>query len=688
MRGFAAVLSVICMLCSAHSAMADKRVAFVVGNGAYRNAAALPNPPLDGKAMAALLRSIGFDVVEGINLSRDGMTERLLDFGKKAAGADIAVFFYAGHGIAVNGTNYLLPIDADIKSEADVRLGAAINVDTTLDRAMGDAKVKLVFLDACRDNPFAARLKASVKRNVSIQSGLAEMKAGENTLIAFATGPGQTALDGPAGSDSPFTRALLDNIARPGVEIQQAMTMVRAEVDRETEKGQLPWGYTNLTGAVYLNPVAGPADKAPVPVASGAAASDPELEFYRAIKDSKKPADLEAYLKAYPNGQFASLAKARIAALSQPPSKATRGGSADGVDPATFNADANQTTEDQIGLDKSQRRDVQRRLNTLGFDTKVSGKFDDSRDMIKRWQSARGYPITGYLNKLQQKALQAEIVAIQQASVSADDDRPARREGSPRRRYSRGGGKSLGGFFGGTIADLGGMVGGGRFHDPTDSPTDTPKQPKPTASATQAKPSQPDLPDFPWPPPAPSASYVLPKNLLERYHTLQEATDAIISALEATGYVERSFYRTEPGGVALVTRLERIESDGSPAHPERWASVAGNYASSADLMNFLKGLFFAKTGYYRLIVFIIQDTPFVASAKTMAEPEARALIRQGANVLPADTGARAFAGNHCTALIYEFSSDGKTVDLLAESPLTGKQHLDKAGLLSMLGKTH
>ena len=370
------------------------------------------------------------------------------------------------------------------------------------------------------------------------------------------------------------------------------------------------------------------------------------------------------------------------------------------VDPATFNAEANQTTEDQIGLDRSQRRDVQRRLNGLGFDNRVTGKFDDdTRGVIKRWQSARGYPITGYLNALQRKALQAEIVAVQQASD--DDDGPVRGAGSPRphssgagggtRRGGGGGSRRVGGLFGGTVADLGGMVGGGGFRHSTDNQTDTSTQPKPAASttpATSAKPSQPDLPDFPWPPPAPSASYVLPKNLLERYQTLQEATDAIISALEATGYVERSFYRTEPGGIALVTRLERIESDGSPAHPERWAGVAGNYSSSIDLMNFLKGLFFAKTGYYRLIVFIIQDTPFVASAKTMAEPEARALIRKGANVLPADTGARVFAGNHCTALIYEFSSDGRTVGLLAESPLTGKQHLDKAGLLSLLGKPH
>ena len=154
MRFLITALSVAALLISATAAKADKRVAFVVGNGAYKNVQPLPNPAIDARSMAKVLRSVGFEVVEGANLSRDKMTERLLEFGKKAEGADVALFFYAGHGIAISGTNYLLPIDADIKSEMDVKLGAAINIDLTLEQTMGDAKVKLVFLDACRDNPF------------------------------------------------------------------------------------------------------------------------------------------------------------------------------------------------------------------------------------------------------------------------------------------------------------------------------------------------------------------------------------------------------------------------------------------------------------------------------------------------------------------------------------------------------
>src|SRR6195952_4283585 len=218
MRFLIAAMSVAAFLASANAAFADKRVAFVVGNGAYKNVAPLPNPAIDAKSIAKVLRNVGFEVVEGADLTRDKMTERLLEFGKKAEGADVALFFYAGHGIAINGTNYLLPVDADLKSEMDVKLGAAINIDVPLEQTMSDAKVKLVFLDACRDNPFAARLRsAKTTRSVNVQTGLAEMKSGEGTLIAFATGPGQTALDGEAGTNSPFTRALMANIATPGI---------------------------------------------------------------------------------------------------------------------------------------------------------------------------------------------------------------------------------------------------------------------------------------------------------------------------------------------------------------------------------------------------------------------------------------------------------------------------------------
>ncbi len=242
------------------------------------------------------------------------------------------------------------------------------------------------------------------------------------------------------------------------------MTEVRAQVNEETNKGQLPWGHTNLIGSVYLNPAAAPAAGAAAsPALAGVAptsgASDVELEFWRSVKESNKPEELNAYLTSYPNGQFKSLALARIASLENGASTATRNLTT-GVDPATFTQEANQTTEDQIGLDRGQRRDVQRRLNGLGFDTKVTGKFDDgTRAVITRWQAARGYPSSGFLNKLQHKALLTEIVASTQTSSDDSDDHAARRvrhSGGSSGGGRRGGGDP-GAFIGGV---MGGMMGG------------------------------------------------------------------------------------------------------------------------------------------------------------------------------------------------------------------------------------
>jgi uncharacterized membrane protein YgcG len=210
---------------------------------------------------------------------------------------------------------------------------------------------------------------------------------------------------------------------------------------------------------VFLNPLqaapGAPAEAANAPTAATGPVSEVELEFWRSVKDSNKPEELNAYLTNYPSGNFKSIALARIASLQDGPSTATRNLST-GIDAATFTEEADQTAEDQLGLDKGQRRGVQRRLNGLGFDTKVNGKFDEAtRTVITRWQVARGYPKTGFLNKLQHKALQSEIVA---ARVASSDDEPAHR--SRRSGGGGGGGRHYHGGGGGGGGLLGGMMGG------------------------------------------------------------------------------------------------------------------------------------------------------------------------------------------------------------------------------------
>ena len=201
---------------------------------------------------------------------------------------------------------------------------------------------------------------------------------------------------------------------------------------------------------------------------------------------------------------------------------------------------------------------------------------------------------------------------------------------------------------------------------------------QPADSEQEAK-----LPEFPWPPPTASASYLLPAATLRGYDTVGEVTAAILSALERNGYVERSFFRTEDGGVALVTRLERINADGSSfVETERWPTKGQDHASSESLYRFLRGLFYVDPGHYRVIVFVLQDLPFSQSSESITADEAKAWLTSGANVLPPQIANRPLGGGHCTALIYEFASDGKTVRVI-ESSLTGKSHLEKAGLAAL-----
>jgi uncharacterized caspase-like protein len=243
---------------TANAAKAERRVALVMGNGAYQNMPQLQCPADDAGAMAELLRKVGFDVIEGRDLDGKQMKKRLLEFGKQADGADLALLYFSGQSFTVNGTNYLLPVDARIKPadlatppgrDIKAKPGELISLNGTIDETMSHARIKLVFFDASRMFPVG-------KIGASSGAGLAELKTQEGTMIEFATGPGQTALDGAKGAHSPFTRALLANIAAPGMEIQQAMTRVRAQVNEETSRQQLPWRHTYLIGDVYLNPAA------------------------------------------------------------------------------------------------------------------------------------------------------------------------------------------------------------------------------------------------------------------------------------------------------------------------------------------------------------------------------------------------------------------------------------------------
>ena len=235
-------------------AQAAGRVALVIGNSAYEHTTPLRNPSNDANDMARALADLGFEVIEGLDLDKSGFAEKLREFARAARRADVSLFFYAGHGLQVDGDNYLVPIDARLKEEVDLRLEAF-----ELAAFMGQmrSRTNLVFLDACRDNPLADGLKRSmgVSRSAAIQRGLGRVTDTSGTLIAYATQPGNVADDGD-GRNSPFTGALLAHIATPGLSVNDLLATVTDTVMTVTHDEQQPWTHSSLRKPFYFIPSA------------------------------------------------------------------------------------------------------------------------------------------------------------------------------------------------------------------------------------------------------------------------------------------------------------------------------------------------------------------------------------------------------------------------------------------------
>jgi tetratricopeptide (TPR) repeat protein len=235
-----------------------RRVALVIGNGAYASVQALPNPPNDARAVSRSLRDIGFSVSEGIDLDRATMQKMTRDFLRDATGAQIALVYYAGHGVQIGGRNYLVPVDVKMQGGGNLTEGM-VDMDTILAGLDDQVRTNILIFDACRNNPLEPQVASSEpSRAVVASAGLAAPAAlgagvthGAGTLIAFATAPGQVALDGE-GANSPFSAALSRHLGTPGLEVQQMLTRVRAEVVASTRSKQVPWSNSSLLGEVYL----------------------------------------------------------------------------------------------------------------------------------------------------------------------------------------------------------------------------------------------------------------------------------------------------------------------------------------------------------------------------------------------------------------------------------------------------
>lgn len=252
-RLWSLVLALALLLAASAALAQEKRMALVVGNARY-NSIPLNNPENDARLIAGTLRGLGFDVAEHVNLGVREFRRVLREFARRLQEEDgVAVLFYAGHGVQIDGRNYLLPVDINLRDEEEVK-DESIDIEdlflSRLDRAR--AQVRIVILDACRDNPFRGKT-----RNIRSTGGLAEMAA-RGTLIAYSSAPGATAEDGPPGSNSIYTRHLARDMLEEGLEVEQMLKSVRVKVLRDTNQRQVPWVNTSLTVNFSFNPQRGP----------------------------------------------------------------------------------------------------------------------------------------------------------------------------------------------------------------------------------------------------------------------------------------------------------------------------------------------------------------------------------------------------------------------------------------------
>ncbi len=263
-RGFvlgSAIFAVLAGLAAAPAQADGKRVALVIGNGAYRNVPVLPNPANDAGDVAAALKRLGFAVTLIANGTFDEMRRGLIAFGRDAAGADMAAVYFAGHGMEIGGENWLIPVDAELKRDTDAA-NEAISLRSAMLQVSDTTSLGLVILDACRNNPFAAKMQRALAVRAAIRGGFGRIEPAGNVLVAYAARDGTTALDGD-GKNSPFTAALLRNIETPGVEVTFMFRNVRDDVMEATANEQQPFVYGSLSRrAIYLAGKPSPEDPA------------------------------------------------------------------------------------------------------------------------------------------------------------------------------------------------------------------------------------------------------------------------------------------------------------------------------------------------------------------------------------------------------------------------------------------
>ena len=404
---------------TSRSEPADRRVALVIGNGAYQEIGdRLDNPANDARAMADHLRDLNIEVIEAIDLDYQGMRTALRKFDRALKGAAAGLFYYAGHGMEFRGRNYLFPTDSVLESEGDLGLGL-VDMGQVLQLMEAAVPTRLVFLDACRNNPLASGFRSSLgaSRSMDVGQGLGQMDAAVGTFIAYATAPGQLAADGKE-KHSPFTAAMLQHLTEPGLEISQLMHKVRNTVIDVTDARQVPWESSSLRGPFILNlgPANGPSSIGASMPSGSNDSQRLEIVYWESIQNSDDITSFQTYLEHFgKRGAFAPLAEARIQDLQH-----------------------KQAGTREASLDFDRQR-IQEALMTLGYDLGAAdGVFGErTRVVIKTWQRENHNEASGYLTKdqiasiLSSARLAASSTAVKRSTLLNGRPVVARSEDDP-----------------------------------------------------------------------------------------------------------------------------------------------------------------------------------------------------------------------------------------------------------------
>ena len=385
--------------------LAQQRVALVIGNASYARAPRLANPLNDAADISAALARLGFAVTTLENADYAALRQGLLAFTRAASAAEVAVVFYAGHGIEVDQRNFLVPVDARLASDQDVEFEAVplALVTRSVARASG---LQLVILDACRENPFAVTMQRTGATR-SVGRGLGRVEPAGETLVAYAAKENTVALDGD-GRNSPYSAALLGHLEEPGLEVGLLFRKVRDAVLAATGGRQEPFVYGSLSSrGVYLTaraepdptPSPGPPTSMSEPASERLTAEQLAAErvFWESVKASTNPADIQAYLDRYPGGTYEVLGRNRLKALQRPEAPP-------GVSAATA-----ESVEAALQLERSEVRLIQLGLAAQGFDPggKDGWIGDRTRTALRQWQARQKKETTGHLDAESAKLLKA-----------------------------------------------------------------------------------------------------------------------------------------------------------------------------------------------------------------------------------------------------------------------------------------